>query len=368
MKVIPYTSLPAAIPAIALVAVNATAMLGPAIQLVSVLIVFACSIRYLQIDLRWSWILLAYIGLMLVLGAVNYGAHQAVIKAGKLGLFCLASALAVRGSTGDKSFPALVALRAFLGLCGLNFFYAAATGNEIFRASHFIEFSIYSAYTIALLVYLARPRLTIVDRGMAWGFALLCGSTTGLFILILAEIVGRRFQPRVILGSLALAPFGFLALNFLMKARGKELSIEFLANSDRARIIKTFYETTMQTFTSMDWVFGIGVGKPFHEFITTDIYFDNYLKRVGEGEIYSFCLHNEALRILCDFGMVGLLLVGLRLFANCRFPVLILLGICMLTNSYLYSFSGALIASSLFNPKPIRSAKKESEALEPAYV
>ena len=80
--------------------------------------------------------------------------------------------------------------------------------------------------------------------------------------------------------------------------------------------------------------------------------FDAYLERLGEGEIYSFCLHNEPLRILSDFGLIGLLLVVLRLCANCPKPVLVMLGISMLTNSYLYSFSGALIASRLFNPQP----------------
>ena len=93
--------------------------------------------------------------------------------------------------------------------------------------------------------------------------------------------------------------------------------------------------------------------------------FNGYLQRLGEGEIYAFCLHNEALRILCDFGLVGLALVALRLWANCSAPVLLLLGVCMVTNSYLYSFSGALIASSLFNPKPVKEPRR-LPALQPA--
>ncbi|NNE93512.1 MAG: hypothetical protein HKN23_17840 [Verrucomicrobiales bacterium] len=366
MKLIPYTDIRNAIPAIALVAANVTVMAGPKVQLVAILAVFALFFRYLEID-RKGVVLIGYVCLILGIGFLTYGGHHAVVKAGKLALFCLASALAVRGSgDGDKSFPALVALRAFFGLCAANFLYAAATGNKVFRADHFIEFSIYSSYTIGLLVYLARPRLTLSDRGLAWVFALLCGSTTGLVVLILADLIGRKWKPKFVIGSACVAPFAVFALHRLMEARGKELSLEFLANSDRAVLLRTFYDTTLQTFSKTDWLFGVGVGRPFHEFITPDRGFDGYLYRLGEDGIYSFCLHNEAARILCDFGLVGLLLVGLRLFANCRLPVLVLLGLCMLTNSYLYSFSGALIASSLFNPKParLRSRAREQREIE----
>ena len=63
------------------------------------------------------------------------------------------------------------------------------------------------------------------------------------------------------------------------------------------------------------------------------------------------------------------MLVVQRLWANCPLPVLILLGVSMLTNSYLYSFSGALIASSLFNTKAIaqRHSLPQTE-LSPAHA
>ncbi len=344
-----------------LVAANVTVMLGPAVQLVAVLAMFALFFPHLKIDLRTSWILLAYVLVSLAIGVSNYGAHQAVLKAGKLALFCLASVLAVRGVEGDKSFPALIALRAFLGLCALNFGFAAATGNEIFRSDFFIEFSIYSAYTIALLTHLARPHLTLLDRSFGWLFVLLCGSTMGLLVLMLADVVGRKWKPRLVFAAMAVTPIGFVILNFLMKARGKEFTLEYFATSDRARLVTTFYETIIPTFTLPDWLFGLGAGKPLYQFITPDRGFNGYLIRLGEGEIYSFCLHNEALRILCDFGLIGLLLIGLRLWANCGKSVLFLLGVCMLTNSYLYSFSGALIASSLFNPSPKRKMASANE-------
>ncbi|MDF1862223.1 MAG: hypothetical protein P1U87_18550 [Verrucomicrobiales bacterium] len=360
MKLLPYPSLQNAVPAFALVAVNVTTMGGPSVQLAAVLGVFLLCLPMLKLDLRLTWILMvAWIVLCLFLGFSKFGAHHAVIKAGKLALFCLASGLSLRGVQGDKGFPALIALRAFLGLCALNLFYGVVTGGKIFRAEHFIEFSIYSSYTIALLVYLARPYLTLTDRFFAWTFSLLCGSTMGLFVLILADLVGRNLRPRFVLAGLAATPFGFLALNFLMKARGKSFTVEYFETSDRVRLITTFKDTTLQTFTFPDWMAGVGVGRPFHEFITPDAGFDGYLHRLGEDGIYSFCLHNEALRILSDFGLIGLFLIGLRLWVTCPRSVLILLGICMMTNSYLYSFSGALIASSLFNPSPKRKRAAE---------
>lgn len=371
MKLIPYPSWRASIPALALVSVNVTAMLGPAVQLAAGLLVLLLAAKDLRIDLRNSWLLLGYVALLLGLGVLAFGPHQAVVKAGKLAFFCLASALSVRGASPENRFPALLALRAFLALCVANFLFAAATGGEIFRAAHLIEFSIYSAYTIAILVYMARPHLTLADRGLAWVCLLLCGSTMGVLLLILAEVVGRRMRPRTVFAALAAAPFGLVALNFLMSVRGKELSWAYLASSDRARIMTSFYDTIVPTFSASNWMFGIGVGEPLHRFVSPDSVFDHYLQRVGEGEIYAFCLHNEPLRILCDFGFVGLLLVGLRLWANCPLPVLILLGVSMLTNSYLYSFSGALIASSLFNTKAIAQRHRhnlpESE-LSPAHA
>jgi len=362
MKLLPYPTFRSAIPAFALVAVNITSMAGPTVQLAAVLTVFGLCLPLLKVDLRPTWILLlAWVGICLLLGVAKYGAHHAVIKAGKLALFCLASGIAVRGAKGDKSFPALVALRAFFGLCALNFLYGATLGSKVFRADYFIEFSIYSSYTIALLIYLARPHLTIADRVFAWTFSLLCGSTMGLFVLFLSEIVGRKLRPRFVMAGLAVSPLAFIALNFLMKAREKSFTLDYFMTSDRALLLTTFKDTTLQTFSLPDWITGVGVGRPFHEFITVDSGFDGYLQRLGEDAIYSFCLHNEALRILCDFGLIGLLLVGLRLWANCPRPVLVLLGICMLTNSYLYSFSGALIASSLFNPVPKRKRQGEKE-------
>ena len=97
--------------------------------------------------------------------------------------------------------------------------FAAATGREIFRGDYFIEFSIYSAYTIAILVYLARPQLTVYDRGAAWLFSLLCGSTMGLLLLILAEVVGRRVRLRTAVAATVFAPIALVVLNFLMVAR-----------------------------------------------------------------------------------------------------------------------------------------------------
>ncbi len=366
MKLLPYPTLRNAIPAFALVAVNVTTMAGPTVQLAAVLAVFGLCLPLLKIDLRLTWVLLlAWVGICLLLGVAKYGGHHAVIKAGKLALFCLVSGIAVRGVEGDKSFPALVALRAFFGLCALNFLYGAALGGKVFRADYFIEFSIYSSYTIALLTYLARPHLTIADHAFAWIFSLLCGSTMGLFVLFLAEIVGRKLRPRFLLAGLAVSPLALIALNFLVKAREKSLTLDYLMTSDRALLLTAFKDTTLQTFSLHDWIAGVGVGRPFHEFITVDSGFDGYLLRLGEDGIYSFCLHNEALRILCDFGLIGLLLVGLRLWANCPRPVLVLLVVCMLTNSYLYSFSGALIASSLFNPIPKRkrAGEKETESI-----
>lgn len=338
-------------------------MFGPAVQLVTCLLVLLLVSRDLQFDFRNSWVLLAYLGLLLGVGLIVFGPHQAVIKAGKLAFFCLASALSVRGSSPENRFPSLLALRAFLALCVANFLFAGANGDEIFRAAHLIEFSIYSAYTIAILIYMARPHLTLVDRGLAWACLLLCGSTMGVLLLILAEVVGRRVRVRTALALLTAVPFGLIAFNFLMAVRGKELTWAYLVTSDRAKILTTFYDTIVPTFSASNWLFGLGVGQPLHRFVSYDPVFDAYLTRVGGDAIYSLCLHNEPLRILCDFGLVGLLLVVLRLCANCSLPVLILLGVCMMTNSYLYSFSGALIASSLLRTRAV--AQQRRPVLEP---
>lgn len=371
MKLLPYTSPAAALPAITLVAANGAAYFGPAAQLGAVLLVLLAGFRILKVDANPAgWILMVYIAICLALAFAAHGGHHAVIKAGKLGLFCLASLLSVRGANFESGFPAIVGLRAFFGLCLLNFSYAAAIGGPVFRAAHFIEYSIYSAYTIAILVHLARPRITWFDRGAAWGFCLLCGSTMGLLLLMLAELVGRRLRPRTLVGLILLAPFGLAVLNFMFETRGKEMSLAYLLQSDRGVLVSTFYASILPYFTVSDWVFGLGAGEPLHRFITADAGFNGYLQRLGEDGIYSFCLHNEALRILTDFGLVGLLLVILRLRANCSMPVLVLLAICMVTNSYLYAFSGALVASSLFNPNPKRraTAPEPATAVTPAYA
>lgn len=363
MRLLPYPSLRNAVPALTLVAVNITNMGGPTLQLAAVLGVLALCLPLLKADFQLSWVLLlGWVGVCLVFAVSKYGVHHSVIKAGKLCLFCLVSGLSVRGSNEDKTFPALLALRAFFCLCALNFLYGATLGDKVFRGDYFIEFSIYSSYTIAILYYLARPRLTIGDRLLAFLFSMLCGSTTGLLTLVLAEVVGRNLRPRFLLAGIVGTPIAFIALNFLMEARGKSLTLDYLMTSDRARLMTTFYDTTLQTFSLHDWIVGKGVGRPFHEFITTDEGFDGYLHRLGEDGIYSFCLHNEAARILCDFGLVGLLLIGFRLWVTCPRPVLILLAICMVTNSYLYSFSGALVASSLFNSIPNRKRRPIDEA------
>ncbi|MEM1441140.1 MAG: hypothetical protein AAGF67_02280 [Verrucomicrobiota bacterium] len=331
---------------------NVTNLFGPVAQMFALSVLLVLLSGHLQIERTVSWTVLVYFLVCVAIGYASYGADQAVLRAGKLIIFVGASFLTVKGATAENRFPALLALRAFLVLCAANSVFALATGDSIFRAGHFIEFSIYSAYTIAILVYLARPLLTIPDRIAAYVFLTLCGSTMGLLLLILAEILGRSYRPRTIAALALLSPFGVVALHYLMEFRGKSLTLEYLAESDRGNLLSTFFDTTLPTFTASNWVFGLGVGTPLHLFITPDRGFNEYLIRLGEGDVFSFCLHNEALRILCDFGLIGLAVVCLRLWRVCPVPVIILLTIGMVTNSYLYSFSGALIASGLFHPAP----------------
>lgn len=352
-SVIPCTTFRTALPALALVSVNCTNFLGPPAQLAAVTGVLVLGFRELKFDVK-GLPLLAYIGIALVFAFATYGPHQAVIKGAKLLLFCLASCLSVRGATAENSFPALLALRAFLLLCAANLAFAVATGGLIFRGDYLIEFSIYSSYTLAFLLRFARDRLTLADRLATYGFCVLCGSTMGLFVLLIGEVLGRKLSVLRMLGILALLPPAWLALEWLMEVREKEMSLEYLATSDRGMILKTFSEVVLPTFSAQELIFGKGVGTPLHQFVSMDPVFDQYLKEVGEGAIYAFCLHNEPLRLLCDYGLVGLALVCLRLWRNCSrpVPVLLMLAACMMTNSYLYSFSGALIASSLFNTRP----------------
>lgn len=352
---IPYANVKACIPAAVLVAVNVTNFLGPTAQLLSVVALLVIFSGHLKVDVGRSWVWVAYFLVCIAAGLVVYGPHQAVIKAGKLILFVGASFLTIQGAHDGNRFPALLALRAFLVLCFLNVIYAVAVGESIFRAGFLIEFSIYSSYTIAILVFLARPELKIHDRVFAYAFLVLCGSTMGLLLLIAAELAGRKPRARTIAVLAAALPLGLWALNFLMNVRGKSLSLDYLATSDRANLLSTFRDTTLHSLTFVQWLFGVGVGAPLHHFLTPNSGFNEYLLDLGEDGIYSFCLHNEVLRILCDFGLVGLFIVVARLTTVCSKPVLILLGIGMITNSYLYSFSGALIASGLFNPKPLES-------------
>lgn len=353
MKIaLPYANVQACIPAMLLVAVNVTNSLGPTVQLAALLVVLAVAFPYLKIERGLSWIGVFYLLACVVAGVMVYGVDQAVIKAGKLVFFVGASLLTVRGAHQGNRLPALIALRAMLVLCAMNSVAAIAMGQSVFRAGILIEFSIYSAYTLAILIYLARPLLRIPDRLFGYGFLALCGSTTGLLVLILAELVGRKLTTRRIIAALLALPIAYVALNYLMEVRGKELTLDYLLTSDRGNLFSTFYQTTVPSFSPSDWLFGLGVGEPLHRFITPDPGFNGYLLRIGEGAVYSFCLHNEALRILCDFGILGLVIVGLRLWKICPWPVLVLLGVGMMTNSYLYSFSGALLASGLFQSKP----------------
>jgi len=349
---LPYANLRACIPALALVSVNATNLFGPPVQLLAIAALLALVWRHLEVEVGFSWLWVGYFLLCIAAGFVAYGADQAVIKAGKLGLFLAASFLTVKGASSDNHFPALLALRAMVGLGFLNLLYALAMGHEVFRADYLIEFSIYSSYTIAMLIYLARPGLTMLDRAAAYFVLVMTGSTMGLLLLILAEVLGRRMRPLTVAGLAAMAPVGLVALHFLMEARGKSLTWDYLATSDRSVLLTTFFETTLPALEGWQWLFGMGVGAPLHHFITADPGFNAYLVRLGEGGVYSFCLHNEALRIFCDFGLLGLLFVAARLVTVCPKPMILLLAIGMLTNSYLYSFSGALLASGLFNPKP----------------
>ncbi|MAS96274.1 MAG: hypothetical protein CMO55_23980 [Verrucomicrobiales bacterium] len=350
---IPYANVKACIPAAVLVAVNVTNLFGPTVQLFAVVALLFVFSGHLKLEMGRSWVWVLYFLVCIAVGILAYGPHQAVIKAGKLILFVGASFLTVRGAHDGNRFPALLALRAFLVLCFLNVGYAIAVGESVFRAGFLIEFSIYSSYTIAILVYLARPELKVYDRVLAYSFLALCGSTMGMLLLIAAEFVGRKFRPRTIVALVASLPIGLWALNLLMNIRGKALSLDYLATSDRANLLMTFWDTTLHSLTFVQWVFGVGVGSPLHHFLTPNSGFNEYLLDLGEDGIYSFCLHNEVLRILCDFGLVGLFIVVARLTTVCSKPVLLLLAIGMITNSYLYSFSGALIASGLFNPKPL---------------
>ncbi|MDF1812605.1 MAG: hypothetical protein P1V20_10330 [Verrucomicrobiales bacterium] len=289
-----------------------------------------------------------------------------VMRGGKLVLIGVLSLLVIRKG-GFSHFSALVALRAFFVLCTVNLLYAIAIGGEVFRGNYFIEYSINSSYTIAILVYMARPRLKLYDRILAWGFVVQCGSTTGMFVLILADLVGRKFSPKMLIGSAVMIPFAMFALIQLMLARGKEVSLDYLINSDRGVLLSTFYRTVIPDFQLWNWFTGLGVGYPMHQYITHDSSFTAYLMRLGDGTIYSFCLHIEAIRLLSDFGIIGIFLVGMQLWRNCSIPLLILLVVCMMTNTHIYNFSGALLASTIFNGGRARS-RAPQKLNEPVYA
>jgi len=368
MKVLPYTSVPNMFPAACLVTVNATVFFGPKVQLVALMALMVGCARHIALNQSINArLLFVYLFTFIVLGFLEQGNTSGFTRSAKLLLFALLSMITLR-SPVSSDFTALVALRAFFGLCMVNLLYAVGTGGEIFRASHFIEYSINSSYTIALLCYLARPRLKVYDRVFAWLFVIQMGSTTGMFVLILSELVGRKFSPKVLIASAVMAPFAFIALAGLMEIRGKEVSLEYLMNSDRAVLLSTFFTTLTPNFSLIDWMTGFGVGTPLHAYTPDDIHFANYLKRLGDGEIFAFCLHIEGIRVLTDFGLIGIFLIGIQLSRNCPPGLLFLVCVCMLTNTFVYNSSGALIASTIFNQVAMRSSKSRSAQLKPKYA
>ncbi len=351
-----------------LVAVNVTVMLGPKVQIVALAaVLFTCAGHLALTDSVNARILTLYVFVCLLVGVLSYGPHLSVMRAGKLILLGVLSMLTIRKSVSPH-FTALIALRAFFGLCFINVIYAIVTGDDVFRGNYFIEYSINSSYTIAILCYLARPGLKFYDRILAWVFIIQCGSTTGMLVLILAEVVGRKISPKMAIGSALMIPFAIISLSQLMKARGKELTLEYLVNSDRGVLLSTFSQTVIPDFKAWNWLTGMGVGYPMHQYITHDVHFTNYLKRLGDGEVYSFCLHIETIRILSDFGLIGLLLVGLQLWRNCPLPLLFLICVCMLTNTFVYNFSGVLIASTIFNQTALAASRPSKPQLKTAYA
>ena len=358
LRVLPYPSFYIAIPALALVAVNSTISLGPTVQALALASVFVVSHKHFNIEWRPALVLCPYIFLALLAGVITYGFDQSIFKAGKLALFAIAAVLTLNYSAEQRVFAAHCALRAFLILCFFNFTISAAIGIEVFRSQLLIEHSIYSGYNIAFLVFLARSRLTIFDRGFAFVFSFLCGSTVGMVLLILAEIIGRRITPFTVMAGILGAPAAWIIIDKIFEARNKELTIEYLIGSDRGVLIQTFFEKTIHDFSWFNWIVGLGVGAPLHSYVTGDHAYDGYLEKLGGGAVYAFCLHNEALRILCDFGLVGLVLITWRLFSYSSISMLILLGLSMITNSYLYCFSGAIIASNILRSKPTKEARR----------
>ena len=196
---IPYASLPTFLPALVLVAANVTNFLGPTIQLGAVVALLVALSGCLQFEKSLSWTFVLYFAVCLAIGFLAYGPDQAVVRAGKLMLFVFASLLTVKGASAGNRFPALLALRSFLVVAAANVAYAIGMGHSVFRADYLIEFSIYSSYTIAILVFLARPLLTVGDRVAAYFFLVLCGSTMGLLLLILAEVLGRKLRTRALI-------------------------------------------------------------------------------------------------------------------------------------------------------------------------
>jgi hypothetical protein len=95
-----------------------------------------------------------------------------------------------------------------------------------------------------------------------------------------------------------------------------------------------------------NWLFGYGTGRPLTGYgaTFTDIGFSRwFLESFLDGEVYAYSLHNEFFRLIIDYGIIGLVLIILLLFKTCPKRLILVLGIGLLTNSYLFTLSGAVV-------------------------
>lgn len=215
------------------------------------------------------------------------------------------------------------------------------------RETVLFGFSINAAYSVVFAYAYLHNRLGIVNSLVAIVAVGLCGSTMATLLMLAAAIYKFRKHWKVALLMSAAAVPAFLYYSLVF--RGKDFVGGDIYDYDRVQLFLYFSKIAGETFGLQHYLFGWGIGREIPpadpgDFGVISGWF--LLQFVVDG-IFSYSTHNEYIRLIFDFGIIGMAAVLFFLRVHLPLRVFVFVCIAFLTNTTIFSTSNILILSAI---------------------
>ncbi|MBU8854013.1 hypothetical protein BGM24_18710 [Bacillus sp. FJAT-26377] len=219
-----------------------------------------------------------------------------------------------------------------------------------FRYTGFLQYSIYLSIATVIIYGYLYYSLNLFWKILTFGVMFLLGSSSGIFIFLLITI--NKLKLSKLIKIAIIIPGLYFIYWYVVEFRGREIFGPSFLEIDRVRIAASVIKNAVEEFNIFNYFIGWGIGRELINFnmlfstsSISSLGFEAWFRAFTANGVYSFAFHNEFLRIIFDFGLIGLVVISKYLYEKLNKESFLILFIACLTNTVIYSTVGLFILS-----------------------